>query len=74
MGINVIHIIDRLDHSSIPDHRKDLLKPLKDYFIFKVKQKVEANLNFICTHNSRRSQLAQVWAKIISDFYGFNNF
>ena len=72
MGINVIHIIDRLDHSSIPDHRKDLLKPLKDYFIFKVKQKVEANLNFICTHNSRRSQLAQVWAKIISDYYGFN--
>ena len=26
-----------------------------------VKNKV-ANLNFICTHNSRRSQLGQVWA------------
>ena len=72
MGINVIDIIDKLDHSLILDHRKDLLKPLKDYFILKVKQKVEANLNFICTHNSRRSQLAQVWAKTISDYYGFN--
>ena len=72
MGINVIDIIDKLDHSLILDHRKDLLKPLKDYFILKVKQKVEANFNFICTHNSRRSQLAQVWAKIISDYYGFN--
>ena len=27
---------------------------------------------FICTHNSRRSQFTQVWAKIISDYYGFN--
>ena len=34
MCINVIDIIDKLDHSSILDHRKDLLKPLKDYFIF----------------------------------------
>ena len=70
MGISVINIIDKLDHSSIPDHRKDLLKPLHDYVILKVKQKVEANLNFICTHNSRRSQIAQVWAKIMSDYYG----
>ena len=27
-------------------------------------------LNFICTHNSRRSQLGQVWAKAISAHYG----
>ena len=72
MSKSVIDLINKLDYSIIADHRKDLLKPLKDYFILKVKQKVEANLNFICTHNSRRSQLAQVWAKIISDFYGFN--
>ena len=72
MSKSVIDIINKLDYSMIADHRKDLLKPLHEYVIFKVKQKVEANLNFICTHNSRRSQIAQVWAKIMSDYYGFN--
>ena len=72
MNIDVIDLIDKLDDNLIVDHRKDLLKPLRDYVVLKSKQKVEANLNFICTHNSRRSQLAQVWAKIISDYYGFN--
>ena len=72
MSINVIDLIDKLDHTLIVDHRKDLLKPLRDYIVLKSKQKVEANLNFICTHNSRRSQFTQVWAKIISDYYGFN--
>ena len=71
MVIDVIDLIDKLDDTLIVDHRKDLLKPLRDYVVLKSKQKVEANLTFICTHNSRRSQLAQVWAKIISDYYGF---
>ena len=71
MVINVIDLIDKLDDTLIVDHRKDLLKPLRDYVVLKSKQKVDANLTFICTHNSRRSQLAQVWAKIISDYYGF---
>ena len=71
MNIDVIDLIDKLDDNLIVDHRKDLLKPLRDYVVLKSKQKVEANLTFICTHNSRRSQLAQVWAKIISDYYGF---
>ena len=71
MVINVIDLINKLDDTLIVDHRKDLLKPLRDYVVLKSKQKVEANLTFICTHNSRRSQLAQVWAKIISDYYGF---
>jgi arsenate reductase len=30
----------------------------------------EVNLNFICTHNSRRSQLCQIWAKTIAAYYG----
>ena len=27
------------------------------------------NLNFICTHNSRRSQFAQVWAHFATDYF-----
>ena len=68
----IIDLINQIDNSNISDHRKDLLKPLHDYLALKIKQKKAINLNFICTHNSRRSQLSQVWAKVIADFYGIN--
>ena len=68
----IINLINQSDNSSISDHRKVLLKPLYDYLALKIKQKKAINLNFICTHNSRRSQLSQVWAKVIADFYGIN--
>ena len=72
MDITIIDLINRIDYNTISDQRKDLLKPLQDYLSLKVKQKTAVNLNFICTHNSRRSQLSQVWAKVIGDFYGHN--
>lgn len=28
------------------------------------------NLNFVCTHNSRRSQFSQVWAYVLSHYFG----
>ena len=30
----------------------------------------EASLNFICTHNSRRSHMSQLWAQTAADYYG----
>lgn len=30
------------------------------------------NLNFICTHNSRRSQLGQVWSFYAADYFNLN--
>ncbi len=46
---------------TIPDTRKEVLKNLGNY----LRQKKEAGslpaINFICTHNSRRSQMAQLW-------------
>ena len=70
MNHHIIKLIDKLDHISISDKRKILLKPLKDYVIMKIKQKMDINLIFICTLNSRRSQFSQLWAKVISDYYG----
>ena len=70
MDNTIIKLINDLNTTTVSDQRKALLKPLQDYLVNKAKQKIEANLNFICTHNSRRSQLSQVWAKVISDFYG----
>ena len=72
MFSSISSLITRVDNYTISDQRKELLKPLKEYLSSKIKQKSVVNLNFICTHNSRRSQLSEVWAKIIGDFYGLN--
>lgn len=32
----------------------------------------QVSLNFICTHNSRRSQLGQVWAFFAADYFDLN--
>ena len=31
-----------------------------------------ANLTYICTHNSRRSHMSQVWAQTAAYYYGLN--
>lgn len=48
------------------------LKPLNqlvEYLQTKIHKGEKAQLNFICTHNSRRSQMAQVWTKLLAEFY-----
>ena len=40
--------------------RKEALKDAIDYISDQLVNKKEVKLNFICTHNSRRSHLAQV--------------
>jgi arsenate reductase len=72
MNDAVFQLISQLDISKIENHRKDLLQPLQEYVSQKLKENKEINLNFICTHNSRRSQLSQAWAKVIGDHYGLN--
>ena len=72
MKNNIIELIEKLDLYGISNPRKYLLKPFKEHLIQKIKHKTLINLNFICTHNSRRSQFCQIWAKVISDFYGVN--
>ncbi len=48
----------------IPSSRRELLSVL----VLEIRQRLAAThpiqLNFICTHNSRRSQLGQVWAAV----------
>jgi len=62
--------IEGLDLSSISPERKKTLQPLIDFIKNKRSQDTIPAVNFICTHNSRRSQLAQVWAQTIADFFG----
>ncbi|WP_339869505.1 protein-tyrosine-phosphatase [uncultured Algoriphagus sp.] len=49
--------------------REEILFSLVNYLVSKVKSNGKASLNFICTHNSRRSQLSQVWGQTLSDYF-----
>ena len=57
----------------ISEERKSVLQPLIDFIQGKKDQNLAINLNFICTHNSRRSHLSQVWAQVAADFYNIPN-
>jgi len=50
--------------------RKDILGVLIDYVQLRLNTSESINLNFICTHNSRRSQFAQLWAQVAAYYYG----
>ena len=54
------------------DRHEDKLSSLSDWIVDQVKQNKKASVNFICTHNSRRSQFAQVWFKIVQQWAGLN--
>lgn len=58
---------------SITADRKAILKPLVDYIQTKHSNDSEVRLNLICTHNSRRSHLSQVWAQTAAAYYGIKN-
>jgi arsenate reductase len=54
----------------IPPERKVQLKNLTLFIQNKIKVHQKVSLNFICTHNSRRSQIGQIWAQCAA--YCFN--
>lgn len=56
--------------STIAADRMPVLRQLEDYIWSKVQAGDEVRLNFICTHNSRRSQLSQVWAQTAAAYFG----
>lgn len=62
-----------LKTASICNERKLILQPLIDYIQAKVSDNKNVNLNFICTHNSRRSHLSQVWAQAVAHYYDVKN-
>ena len=66
-------VITQFDFVSISKERKIVLQPLIDYIQNKVTNQQEIRLNLICTHNSRRSHLAQVWAQTAAAYYRVKN-
>ncbi|MDP2089388.1 MAG: protein-tyrosine-phosphatase [Flavobacteriaceae bacterium] len=59
--------------ATITNERKQILQALIDYIQSKVTENKNVNLNFICTHNSRRSHLSQVWAQAAAHYYKIKN-
>lgn len=65
--------VSQLDTDAIPQERKQILDLLSGYIQKKVNKKESIRLNFICTHNSRRSHLSQVWAQTLAHHFGVRN-
>jgi len=67
------NVIASFNFESISSQRKTVLQPLVDFIQGKVNKGQEIRLNLICTHNSRRSHLSQVWAQTAAAHYGVTN-
>ena len=65
----LLETINYATNLEISDSRKLILKELVEYIKTKKASKSEVHLNFICTHNSRRSQFCQIWAETASAYY-----
>ncbi|MBP6180326.1 protein-tyrosine-phosphatase [Flavobacterium sp.] len=66
-------VIRAFDFETIAAERKIILQPLIDFIQNKATTHQEVRLNLICTHNSRRSHLSQVWAQAAATHYNIKN-
>lgn len=66
-------VIAALNPQSISTQRKAVLQPLIDFIQSKVSKNQDIRINFICTHNSRRSHLSQVWAQTMAHYFSVKN-
>lgn len=58
------------DFDNIPEDRKAQLNKVALFVKSKLSTEKKADLVFICTHNSRRSHMSQIWAKTAAEYYG----
>jgi len=63
----VSQIAKDLDKLSI--HRQVILSEIAETISTRLRSGEDANLTFICTHNSRRSHMSQIWAQTAAYYY-----
>ncbi|WDT67365.1 arsenate-mycothiol transferase ArsC [Cloacibacterium sp. TD35] len=73
MNLKIREIIAQLSTERISEERKIILQPLIQFISSKLSKNEEVRLNFICTHNSRRSHLSQIWAQTMAYYYQIEN-
>lgn len=55
---------------SIAADRRELIITVAEYISGKIQNGLPPKLIFICTHNSRRSIMGQLWALVAAEYYG----
>lgn len=73
MNPNILASIQTFSSENIPLERKEILALLTDYIRNKHIKGETIRLNFICTHNSRRSHLSQIWAQTMAHHFGIKD-
>lgn len=66
-------LIPKLNTDIISRERREILLPLTKYIQSKTINQEPIRINFICTHNSRRSHLSQVWAQTMAYYFNVKN-
>lgn len=70
---NITSTIESISKKTISIERKEVVQPLIEYIQTKIDTQQPIRLNFICTHNSRRSHLSQIWAQTMAFHFGIQN-
>lgn len=65
------NIINNFD--SVSSERKETVKPIIAFIQERVDNNSVISLNYICTHNSRRSQFSQIWSHVAAHYYQISN-
>ncbi|MFZ1705942.1 MAG: protein-tyrosine-phosphatase [Saprospiraceae bacterium] len=73
MNPEILNTISSFSVNKIADDRKEILWPFINYVQDKINNNETIRLNFICTHNSRRSHLSQIWAQTMAYHFGIKN-
>lgn len=73
MNLALLKSIESFSSPAISDERKEVLQALVQYVQNKSINNEAIRLNFICTHNSRRSHLTQIWAQTMAYYFGIKN-
>jgi protein-tyrosine-phosphatase len=66
----VDEVVSELD--SVPAERRIVLGKIASDIAARLKAGKTAELTFICTHNSRRSHMSQIWAQTAAYYYGLD--
>ena len=69
MSLNAYILAVSKSESDLEPKRIQQLEPLSRYIFNKISRGETAALNFICTHNSRRSHLGQIWLQMAAAYY-----
>ncbi|MCP2038353.1 low molecular weight phosphatase family protein [Chryseobacterium sp. HSC-36S06] len=70
---NLKESIEVISIMPVSEERKEILRPLAEFIQKKGDAGESINLNFICTHNSRRSHLSQIWAQVMAEHFNIQN-